>query len=83
MTMLRSNILGLAVSGIVFAACCVAMLQFGPQMNSQAFAYPFIAVCGVSALAWPLFAVRVIRASLSGASASLRRSRQSRRGGYY
>jgi ABC-type Fe3+ transport system permease subunit len=79
---LRTNIIGLALSATMFAACCVAMLKFGPQMD-KALVYPFMAVWGVSALAWPLFAVRVIRAALSATGASLRRARQSRRGGYY
>jgi hypothetical protein len=80
---LRTNIIGLAISGVVFVACCAAMLRFGQQMNSEAVVYPFIAVWGLSALAWPLFAVRLLRASLSYAFASLRRARRNRRGGYY
>ena len=74
---------GLALSFAVFAACCVVMLRFGSQMNSEAFVYPFMAVWGVSALVWRFFALKVIRASLSSAFASMRRGRQGRRGGYY
>jgi hypothetical protein len=79
----RTHIIGLAISFAVFAACCVVMLRFGSQMNSEALVYPFIALWGVSALVWPFFALKVIRASLSGAFASMRRARQGRRGGYY
>ena len=80
---LRTHIIGLAISFAVFAACCVVMLRFGPQMNSAALVYSFMALWGVSALVWPFFALKVIRASLSGAFASMRRARQGRLGGYY
>ena len=63
---LNTNILALAVSTSVFAVCCVIMLRFGSQMNSQAFVYLFIAVWGLSALVWPFFAVRAVRAALAG-----------------
>ena len=80
---LRQNIIALATSFALFAGCCAVMLRFGSQVNSETLVYPFIVLWGVSALVWPLFAVRVIRASLSGAIASMRRARQGRRGGYY
>lgn len=79
----RTQIIGLALSFAVFAACCVVMLRFGSQMNSEALVYAFMALWGVSALVWPFFAVKLIRAALSGAFASVRRARQDRRGGYY
>lgn len=79
----RTRLIGLAVSFAVFAGCCVVMLRLGSQMNSEAVVYPFMALWGVSALAWPFFTVTVIRASMSGASASMRKARQGRRGGYY
>jgi hypothetical protein len=41
---LKTNIVALAISAAVFAACCLVMLQFGPQMNSKAFVYPFMVV---------------------------------------
>jgi hypothetical protein len=59
---LKTNIIALAISATVFVACCVVMFQFGPQMNSEAFVYPFMVVWAASALAWPLFVVRTIRA---------------------
>ena len=79
----RTRLFGLVISFAVFVACCIVMLRFGPQMNSEALVYPFMALWGVSALVWPFFAVLVIRASLSSAFASMRRARQGRRGGYY
>jgi hypothetical protein len=74
----RTHIIRLAISLAVFAACCVVMLRFGSRMNSEALVYLFIALWGVSALVWPFFAVKVIRASLSGGFASMRRGRQGR-----
>jgi len=62
----RSNILALAISAAVFAVCCIVMFKFGQQMNSKVLVYPFVAVWGLSALVWPLFAVRAIRTVLSG-----------------
>jgi hypothetical protein len=79
----RTRLVGLLISLAVFATCCVAMLQFGPQMDSEVLVYAFMALWGVSALVWPVFAVMVIRASLSSASTSMRKARQGRRGGYY
>jgi hypothetical protein len=61
----KTNIIALAISAATFAGCCLVMLQFGPQMNSKAFVYPFMAVWGLSALVWPLFAIRTARAVLS------------------
>ena len=61
----KTNIIALAISAAVFAGCCLVLFQFGPQMNSKAFVYPFMAVWGLSALVWPLFAVRTARALLS------------------
>ena len=48
---LKTNIIALAISAAVFAACCVVMLQFGPQMNSKVLVYTFIVLWGWSALA--------------------------------
>ena len=79
---LRAHIIGLVTSFAVFAACCVVMLRFGSQMNSEALVYPFMALWGVSALVWPFFAVKVVRALLSGAFASMCKARQGRGGGY-
>ncbi len=46
----------------LFVACCLVMLSFGQAMNTPAVVYPFIAAWGISALAWPLFAVLAFRA---------------------
>lgn len=54
----------LAVSALAFAACCFVMLQFGPSMDTPVLVYPFMAVWGVSALAWPLFLVWLLRRSI-------------------
>jgi ABC-type Fe3+ transport system permease subunit len=62
---LKTNVIALAISGTLFAACCLVMLQFGPQMNSKVFVYPFTVVWGSSALVWPPFAVRTLGAVLA------------------
>ena len=61
----KTNIIALVASAALFAACCLVMFEFGAQMNSKALVYPVVAVWGLSALIWPLFAVRTVRAVLS------------------
>ena len=51
-----------ASTAAIFVTCCVIMLRFGPDMNAPEVVYPFIAAWGLSALAWPLFAVLAFRA---------------------
>lgn len=62
----------LAVSAMAFAACCFVMLQFSHSMDAPMLVYPFMAVWGLSALAWPLFLVRMIRKSIRAAFLKLR-----------
>jgi hypothetical protein len=51
-----------ASTAALFAVCCVVMVRFGPDMNAAIVVYPFMIVWGLSALAWPLFAVLAFRA---------------------
>lgn len=46
-------------------ACCLIMLLFGHVMERPAIVYPFAAVAGASALAWPLFTVWTLRAAIA------------------
>lgn len=57
----------LTISATTFAACCLVMLQHGHSMDAPVLVYPFMAVWGLSALAWPLFLVRLIRKSARAA----------------
>ena len=54
---LKTASIWLSATGAAFVACCLVMLQFGDGMNSPVLVYPFMAVWGLSALAWPLFAI--------------------------
>ena len=62
---LKARLLWLLASAGTFLACCVVMLRFGQDMNSRAVAYPFVALWGVSALAWPMFLILSLRASVT------------------
>lgn len=59
---LRSALTWLAITAAVFLVCRVLMLIFGSRMNAPVIVYPFIAVWGLSTLAWPLFLVLAFRA---------------------
>ena len=59
---LRMLLICFASTAAVFVGCCLAMLRFGQEMNAPVVLYPFMAAWGVSALAWPLFAVLAFKA---------------------
>lgn len=46
----------------IFLICCLIMVVWGSQMNSGIVVIPFMAVWGLSALLWPAFALRTLRA---------------------
>jgi len=62
---LKATSLGLAATFSTFVACCLVMLHFGADMNDPVIVYPFIAVTGLSALAWPIFTIWTIRAAFA------------------
>ncbi|MCW6532500.1 hypothetical protein NED98_19805 [Sphingomonas sp. MMSM20] len=51
-----------AGTALLFVVCCLVMFRFGHAMSEPVVVYPFIAAWGVSALAWPLFAMLAFRA---------------------
>jgi hypothetical protein len=57
----------LTISATAFAACSLVMLQYGHSMDAPVLVYPFMAVWSVSALAWPVFLVRLIHKSIRAA----------------
>lgn len=74
----RANTVALAVSAALFAAGCFVMSRFGAQVQSSALVYPFMITWGASALGWPVFALRAVRAASS--ALLLRRARRRRYG---
>lgn len=61
---LRTSSIWFVTSALVFAACCFMMVHLHAQIVSRALIYSFMAVWGASALAWPLFAVLMLKAAL-------------------
>jgi hypothetical protein len=59
---LKAALVWLGATATLFGACCLVMLRFGNGMNAPTVVYPFIAIWGLSALAWPLFAILAFRA---------------------
>lgn len=58
----RATLIWFVGTVAVFGACCLIMARSGHDMNAPVVVYPFMAVWGFSALAWPLFAVLAWRA---------------------
>ena len=48
------------------------MLRYGHSMDAPMLVYPFMTIWGVSALAWPLFLVLLIRKVVRAAFLKLR-----------
>jgi hypothetical protein len=64
MTLKRASV-WLGATAATFVACCLLMVRFGHEMDAQAVVYPFMVVWGISALAWPLFAIWTFKAGIA------------------
>jgi hypothetical protein len=62
---MKTDLIYFAATLLAFVFCCITMASFGYLVDNNLVIIPFMAVWGLSALAWPVFAVRVCKELVS------------------